>query len=85
MIIPNLIALEYSVSQNCFHIQTLKETIQENMMNAFNRGNNDYVLLAVFENELDAHDFSEKFRAAMDEQNRKDVNKLINDILNSSE
>lgn len=85
MKIPNLIVLEYSVSQDCFHIQSLADMIKENMMQAFVKGSGDYIPIAVFENELDANDFSEKFRAAMVKQNIKDIDSLITKALNNTD
>jgi len=81
MKIPHWIVLEYSVSQNCFHVYSLADMIKSNMENAFHRGNNDYLPIAVFKDEMDAHLFSEMFKKALDEQNKIDVDKLINNIL----
>lgn len=77
----NFIVLEYSVSQDCFHIQSVVGTIQDNLMNAFSKCNSDYVPIGFFESELEAHQFAARVREAMEKQTKKDINNLINKAL----
>jgi hypothetical protein len=62
MIIPKLFTAEYSISQNCFHIQQLREMIDYNLRCSINQFKDDWHLIGVFDNEIDAHIFIEKMR-----------------------
>ena len=67
-IFPNLetahlsVAL-YSVSQNCFHIEELHQYVELNIRNALHKVNkNDYRLIGVFNNDIEAGEYIEVFR-----------------------
>lgn len=50
MINENLIVLEFSVSQQAFHAQTVKEMFERNIKNCLLGRKTDYVPIVVFEN-----------------------------------
>lgn len=53
----------YSISQNCFHIEELHQYIELNIRNALHKVNkNDYRLIGVFNNDIEADEYIEAFR-----------------------
>jgi len=58
----------YSLSQNCFHIETLIEYINSNLKYLLvTKRKSDWVLIGVFDNNLEAHDYIEIVRAKIKE------------------
>ena len=55
-------AVEYSRSQDAFHVDSLDHILEMNQRNAMNMEGNDYQVLAVFENYDDAGKFAQEFR-----------------------
>lgn len=53
---------EYSVEQNCFHIENISALLKENMIHAVNKGTQEWILLGIFETDLGANEFIEKIR-----------------------
>jgi len=46
-----MIAVEFSLSQKCFHKQSLEEMVVRNIENCLKRIQTDYVCIGVFEDE----------------------------------
>ena len=61
----NLSAALFSVGQQAFHIEPLKEHVKQNVMNSVQGGTNDFRLIGIFENDLDAHDYIESFKESL--------------------
>ena len=53
------IALEWSFSQKCFHIEEVYRAIQTNISCYVRGGTCDYVLLGIFESDKEASDFAD--------------------------
>jgi hypothetical protein len=79
--IKNYTVVEYSVSQDCFHVQSLLDALKDNLMDAFVKSTPEYAIIGIFEDEISAHNYTELVRASLKAQNIKDVDKLINDTL----
>lgn len=47
--------LEYSFSQKCFHIDTLKDSVITNLSLLKNGGRTDYVIVGIFKSYEEAH------------------------------
>jgi hypothetical protein len=77
MKIPNLIVAEYSVSQNCFHVHSLKDMLQDNIQNMIVRGDSDWLVIGVFEEEVKAHDYIAQVREQMKTQDKNWVEGVI--------
>lgn len=75
----NYYVAEYSVSQDCFHIETMIELVKENLMIAFDGLEVDYIPIGFFETELEANDFIEKVRPEI--KMTKDVRQQIKDTV----
>lgn len=54
-ILPNKVAVEYSSSQQCFHVHSLKESLFDGLMSCLDDSGNDYVLIGLFDNDEDAY------------------------------
>ncbi len=56
--------LEYSASQNCFHIDTLSRVLEMNIMNCLSRNSVDYQILGLYDSyekaEADLREFRRK-------------------------
>jgi hypothetical protein len=57
-----MISVEFSASQNCFHIDELKYVLTMNQQNAMRRNSNDYQIIALVETDEEADEFVEEFR-----------------------
>lgn len=77
MKIPNLIVVEYSVSQDCFHVHSLKDMLKDNIQNVFAKGESDWLVIGVFDEEMKAHEYTKKVREEMEKQNTNWVNDII--------
>lgn len=55
-------AAEYSVSQNCFHVDTLQRVLRLNQTNALGQRSVDYQIIAICTSEDKAMDICQKFR-----------------------
>lgn len=60
--IPDLVAAEYSKSQDCFHIQSLAEHIKDSLTSCMQKAENDYCLIGLFASEIETHLFIEKIK-----------------------
>lgn len=56
-----IITVEYSLKQKCFHIDELSNVLKYNQQNVLKHNANDYLLLAVFGDEEAAQEFCRKF------------------------
>lgn len=56
------ISLEYSVSQNCFHIDFLSRIIETNRMNVLDQNSMDFQLLGIFDSWEAAEEAVKDFR-----------------------
>jgi hypothetical protein len=65
MTIPKLYTAEYSISQDCFHIQELKGYIEYNIRCAAKKFSDDWRLVGLFEKEFDAHTYIESIRESI--------------------
>lgn len=54
--------VEYSVSQQCFHIDTVNRTFMKNLELALNNISNDYQVIAIAENYDEANNIVYKVR-----------------------
>lgn len=61
----NYYVAEYSVSQNCFHVETVNDLLKVNMHASLQKQINDYLPIGFFETEIEAHDFIEKIRPTL--------------------
>ena len=55
-------AVEYSRSQDAFHVDSLDHILEMNQRNAINMEGNDYQILALFEDDDEADEFAQEFR-----------------------
>ena len=55
-------AVLYSVSQDCFHLETVKEYIESNIRVSFMQTQNDYRLIAIANNDTEGDAYIEVFR-----------------------
>ena len=55
-------AVLYSISQKCFHIESLREYIEENIKCAMLKKDNDYRLVGLFNSDDEAHEYTEVIR-----------------------
>lgn len=56
-------AVEYSGTQDCFHIDTLNHVLQLNQRNALQRKSNDYEIIAITDSIDKANEVCETFRS----------------------
>ncbi len=70
--IPNYFVAEYSIEQNCFHIEQLTDLIKVGQNSAIHKIPNDYQLIGVFETHTEAHEFIEKSRPMIQGQEYAD-------------
>lgn len=54
-------AVLYSVSQECFHLETLEDYIKKNSENCLTGKSSDYKLIGVFEKDEEADRFINRF------------------------
>lgn len=54
------IVVEFSLSQKCFHKQTVADMLQQNLESVMNRSQTDYIVIGVFLNHFDADTFISK-------------------------
>lgn len=54
------IVVEFSLSQKCFHKQTVADMLQQNLESVMNRRQTDYIVIGVFINNSDADTFISK-------------------------
>lgn len=76
--IGRLTAALYSVSQDCFHIETSLEYAKTNITNSFllsNKG--DYRLIGVFNSDIEADTYIEVFRKNINRLKQKKANEGI--------
>lgn len=71
----NLSAVLFSVSQQAFHIEPLKEYVKLNVTNCANNHTNDYQLIGIFKDELDGHRYIDGFREALNKIKAQDDRK----------
>lgn len=77
--IAELIVALYSVSQDCFHVEQLKDYVFTNTRNSLMKHNkSDYRLIGIFEKELDAHDYIDIFRKTLEKADSLSIDRLIN-------
>lgn len=57
-----LYVVEYSVSQECFHVHQMEDMLQKNMKSMMDKRAGDYLPIAVFNTEQDAGTFVELIR-----------------------
>lgn len=61
--INKLFAVEYSVQQGYFHVETVGEMLESNQQSAFlNKRQTYYIPVAIFEKRYQADEFIEKYR-----------------------
>ena len=60
--IPNYYVAEYSIEQNCFHIEQLNDLLKINIEAALSKKHNDYQMIGIFETYDEASDYIEKVR-----------------------
>lgn len=60
--LANIHVVEFSLSQNAFHIETLSEALMCNMKSAMARTQSDYQILAVCDSYEAASDICTKFK-----------------------
>lgn len=54
---------EYSIEQNCFHVEEVKAMIEENIRCAITKVEPYYMPIGIFKEEEEAHNFIEKMRS----------------------
>ena len=64
-----MFAVEYSVSQKAFHVQTLENMLVNNIENIKESKSLDYIPVGFCRNEEDANSFIEKFKKIVLELN----------------
>ena len=57
MLIQDYIVVEYSISQNCFHIEPLSQLLEINKANAVKKKINDYQIIGIFKTKTEAQIF----------------------------
>ena len=62
----SLTAVLYSVSQNAFHLETLKEYIDSNIRVSLMQAENDYRLIAIVNDDIEGDAFIEEFRTYLE-------------------
>lgn len=64
----NLTSVLYSVSQDCFHIESLFKYVENNIHHGLLKlGKNDYRLIGVCTNDMDADGYIEHFKELQEE------------------
>ena len=59
-------AVLYSVSQGCFHLETLEDYIKKNSEDCLAGKSLDYKLIGVFDNDTDSDMYIKRFRTWLD-------------------
>lgn len=76
-----LIVAEYSVQQNCFHIETLSKYLSNNIRSSiFRLGKSDFSLIGIFKTEKEADDYIELFKEYQKKADKDETERLINSI-----
>ena len=65
-------AVLYSVSQGCFHLETLEDYIKKNSEDCLRGKFSDYKLIGVFENDEEADTYIKRFNTWLGIINRTD-------------
>lgn len=55
--------VEYSVRQNCFHIDTIERTLETNIRTSINQIDVDYRIIGIFSSYEEATKYVREFRA----------------------
>lgn len=71
---------EYSIEQNCFHVETVKEMIEENIRCALTKVEPYYIPIGIFNEEEQAHQFIEKIRPKIQGKEYADKFKSVTTI-----
>ena len=65
-------SVEYSRSQECFHVDDLDYTLQRNMRTLLN-GGADYKIIAIFDTQNEACEFASKCREKMESKKNEEI------------
>lgn len=69
----SMYVIEYSVRQDCFHVASLKETLETNLRTATNFIDNDYRILALCETSEEALKKADVLRQLIEDKKRLNV------------
>lgn len=62
--ILGMTAVLYSVSQDCFHLETIMEHLNDNIIKTSTKANcSDYVIIGIAENDVKGGEYIELFKA----------------------
>ncbi len=74
MQISKMWVVEYSVNQQCFHIEHLEDYVANNICNIIENTSTDYQLVAICENHEEARNFIELFQMQYNLMNQRTAN-----------
>jgi len=64
-------SVEYSISQDCFHVDDLERILKSNTVDMFLKHENDYKIIAIFETQKEANEFADECRRKIEERNNE--------------
>lgn len=69
MKIDNMIAIEWSIEQGCFHSHTIEKMLNHNLSACLGeRGGIDFIPIGIFETEEDSYDFMGKYLSRLERE-----------------
>lgn len=66
--LENLVTVEYSISQGCCHVATLREVLEKNAQNVLRQQPNDFLLIAICHDHADAERVCREVHATADNE-----------------
>ena len=66
-------SVEYSISQDCFHVDDLDCVIQRNLQRVFEKGGADYKIIGIFNTQDEACEYAKVCRKKLEEYNGNDI------------
>lgn len=79
--IPNFFVVEYSKTQDAFHVQEVTDMLKTNVGSIRTPHVSDYLVVGIFEKEKEAREFADKFREALNSKKDNWVDNMLSRIV----
>ncbi len=66
-------SVEYSISQDCFHVDDLDNVMQKNLRRVFEGVDADYKIIAIFDTQDDACEYASNLRKKLEDLNGNNI------------